>query len=44
MTLYQAPDRLKQPLIRKDGSLQAASWEEALIMLHKITEDKRVKA
>lgn len=25
-----SPDRLKQPLIRKDGSLQAASWEEAL--------------
>jgi predicted molibdopterin-dependent oxidoreductase YjgC len=25
-----SPDRLQQPLIRKDGSLQAASWEEAL--------------
>jgi predicted molibdopterin-dependent oxidoreductase YjgC len=24
------PDRLKTPLIRKDGCLQPASWEEAL--------------
>jgi len=28
--LIQAPDRLRKPLIRKDGKLTEASWEEAI--------------
>ncbi|APR86633.1 Formate dehydrogenase-O, major subunit protein [Minicystis rosea] len=28
--LYEDPDRLRRPLVRKDGKLVPASWEEAL--------------
>ena len=28
--LFQAPDRLHQPLVRRDGALQPATWDEAL--------------
>ncbi len=37
-----SPDRLKTPLIRKDGVLQKATWDEALTLIAgKITENKK---
>ena len=38
----QHPDRLKQPLVRRDGKLYEASWDEALD--RSATELKRLKA
>lgn len=37
----QHPSRLKKPLMRRDGALQEASWEEALG--HTASELKRIK-
>ncbi|UUX97681.1 molybdopterin-dependent oxidoreductase [Aquabacterium sp. J223] len=33
--LHDDPDRLRQPLVRRDGRLQPASWEEALAEVHR---------
>lgn len=35
------PDRLQKPLIRKNGNLQEASWEEALTLIAKKLEESK---
>ncbi|MBI5290087.1 MAG: formate dehydrogenase subunit alpha [Chloroflexi bacterium] len=40
-SFVHAPDRLTQPLIRRDGSLQPATWDEALdLVAHKLFEHR----
>lgn len=40
-----SPDRLKTPLVRKDGELVAASWDEALdVVARKLQENKAAVA
>ncbi len=41
MDFVNSPDRLKQPLIKKNGQFQEASWDEALgLVAHKFKEIK----
>ena len=44
-SFYNHPDRIKTPLIRKNGTLQPASWEEAYdFIANKLNEIKRPMA
>ena len=39
----QSPERLTQPLIRRDGTLQPASWEEAIVLIRDRIQETMVR-
>lgn len=39
--LHQDPDRIRTPLVRKDGKLVSASWEEALELVNRRLKEVR---